>query len=75
MEGANRGSWLDGVTFLIPIITPSFFGSANCRQELEYFLDREEKLKRNDLILPVHYIDYPPVENAKQREDDRLAGK
>ena len=38
---------LDEVTFLISIITPSFFNSQACREELELFLEREKKLKRN----------------------------
>ena len=44
---------LDDATFLIPIITPSFFKSQACRDELERFLDREKKLGRNDLVLPI----------------------
>src|SRR4029077_1089262 len=47
---------LDAVTFLVPILTPSFFKSEACRGELERFLDREKQLKRNDLILPVYYV-------------------
>src|SRR5262245_27655205 len=42
---------LDAVTFLIPILTPGFFKSVACRAELERFLQREKRLKRNDLIL------------------------
>ncbi len=45
---------LDEVMFLIPIITPGFFKSRPCRDELEKFLEREKKLERNDLILPVY---------------------
>jgi cobaltochelatase CobT len=44
---------LDHGTFLIPIITPSFFKSDPCRYELEHFLTRETELGRNDLILPL----------------------
>ncbi|MEW5925584.1 MAG: toll/interleukin-1 receptor domain-containing protein [Candidatus Zixiibacteriota bacterium] len=32
------------ITFFIPIITPSFFNSTPCRDELAKFLQREEKL-------------------------------
>jgi cobaltochelatase CobT len=45
---------LDAVTFLIPIITPAFFRSDACRDELERFLKREKELGRGDLILPVY---------------------
>src|SRR5919108_3768053 len=47
---------LDEVTLLIPIVTPSFFASESCRDELRRFLERERKLKRTDLVLPVYYI-------------------
>jgi len=60
---------LDEVTFFIPIITPSFIKSNNCQKELLIFRDREKKLKRNDLILPVYYI-----EVMQQDEIDRIAG-
>src|SRR5215211_1349059 len=43
---------LDEITFLIPIITPSFFKSDACRAELKRFVEREKRLGRNDLILP-----------------------
>lgn len=64
---------LDEVTFLIPIITPSFFKSRDCRSELERFLERETKLTRNDLILPVYYIDYPLLNDEARRATDKLA--
>jgi F-box protein 11 len=35
---------LDGAAFLIPIITPSFFVSPYCCDELERFLERERQL-------------------------------
>src|SRR5438552_18207882 len=37
-------------TFLIPVITPRFFKSESCRNELELFLEREKELSRSDLI-------------------------
>lgn len=48
---------INASTFLIPIVTPSFFKSPSCRKEIEQFLKREKRLKRNDLILPIYYID------------------
>lgn len=61
---------LDATIFLIPIITPSFFNSKACREELERFLEREKELGRNDLILPVHYIECPVL---KDNANDTLA--
>jgi parallel beta-helix repeat protein len=64
---------LDAVTFLIPIITPGFFKSAQCRRELERFLDRESELGRDDLILPIYYINCPALNDEAQRKQDPLA--
>lgn len=64
---------IDGATFLIPIITPSFFNSPACRDELQRFLLREKKLKRNDLILPIYYVDSPLLNDEARRADDKLA--
>jgi hypothetical protein len=64
---------LDTVTFLIPIITPSFFNSKYCRAELQHFLKREKYLGRNDLILPVYYVDCPLLNDEARRRSDELA--
>jgi F-box protein 11 len=64
---------LDAVTLLIPIITPSFFQSPACREEVERFLDRERRLGRQDLILPVYYVSTPELDDAVARKDDELA--
>ena len=64
---------LDAVTFLIPILTPNFFAGPACRQEVERFLERERKLGRTDLILPLYYIDHPPFNNDTTRMDNLLA--
>ena len=64
---------LDDVTFLIPVITPAFFKSPACRGELERFLQREERLDRTDLILPVYYIECATLSNEEKREQDSLA--
>nr|QNO48901.1 hypothetical protein MOGPJHGO_00003 [Methanosarcinales archaeon ANME-2c ERB4] len=64
---------LDEVTFLIPIITPLFFGSPACCDELQRFLDREKKLGRNDLVLPIYYVDCPLLNDEEKRAGDELA--
>jgi F-box protein 11 len=63
---------LDTVTFLIPIITPRFFASEPCRDELRRFAERERVLQRNDLVLPVYYIDHPSLNESARRETDEL---
>jgi cobaltochelatase CobT len=64
---------LDAVTFLIAIITPSFFRSPHCRNELKRFIDREERLARKDLILPIHYVDTPLLTDEAKRATDEQA--
>jgi F-box protein 11 len=64
---------IDEVTFLIPIITPGFFNSPACRDELERFLTREKELKRSDLILPVYYVGSPVLDEEARRAEDKLA--
>lgn len=64
---------LDAVTLLLPIITPSFFHSTACRDELERFLAREQKLGRQDLILPVYYVTTPELDDPERRDADPLA--
>jgi hypothetical protein len=63
---------IDAAVFLIPIITPAFFKSHQCRAELERFIDRERELERDDLILPVYYITCPDLEDKEKLVDDEL---
>lgn len=64
---------IDTLTFLIVIITPSWFNRAACREEFERFLKVEKKRGRADLILPIVYIDTPILNEALQRRDDPVA--
>lgn len=64
---------IDDTTFLIPIITPSFFKSEACRDELMRFIEIEKELNRNDLILPVYYVGCPLLNNKEECATDELA--
>jgi parallel beta-helix repeat protein len=64
---------LDVVTLLLVIVTPGFFGSAACRAEVARFLERERKLGRSDLMLPVYYISAREMDDPTLRESDELA--
>ena len=64
---------LDGVTFLIPILTPSFFKSEACREEVQSFLRRETELGRRDLILPIYYFQADVMDQQALRRGDPLA--
>jgi cobaltochelatase CobT len=53
---------LRDVRLLIPVVSPLFFESAYCRKEVELFLARERALGRDDLILPIYYIESEPID-------------
>src|SRR6185437_15014145 len=52
------------VTFLIPIITPSFFNSPPCRDEFVAFFLKEQQYGFNDLILPIYYVGCDQLEKT-----------
>lgn len=64
---------LDAVTFLIPVITPAFFKSEPCRNELQHFLDHDRRLGRQDLVLPLYYVESRVLSHEAQRAQDPLA--
>jgi CheY-like chemotaxis protein len=59
--------------FLIPVITPSFFRSEACRDELLKFLKHEKSLGRDDLVLPIYFVTTPLLERADLLQADSLA--
>jgi pSer/pThr/pTyr-binding forkhead associated (FHA) protein len=64
---------LETATLLIPVLTPSYFVSKACRDELTKFLEREARLGRGDLVLPVYYITASILEDPVARESNSLA--
>jgi len=63
---------IQSVTFLLPVLTPSFFRSTYCRKEIQAFLDHEQRLGRTDLILPLYYIQCREIEDETARASDPL---
>ena len=59
--------------FFIPILTPNYFRSKACRDELEKFLKAENDKGHNDLVLPIYYIRCRVLEDPVMREGDALA--
>lgn len=64
---------LDAVTFLIPIISPSFFASDACREEVERFHRNEQLRGREDLIHPIYLITADEWETEACRNADYVA--
>jgi hypothetical protein len=73
--GEKLSDILDEARFFIPIMTPSYFNSKACREELERFLRAEAGCGRKDLILPVYYITSPVLEDIDRRTADPLASR
>ncbi|WP_131745077.1 DivIVA domain-containing protein [Frankia sp. Cppng1_Ct_nod] len=61
----------DTTAILIAVMTPAFFRSAQCRHELECFLDRERHLARGNLVLPIRWAD--DLDLAYRGANDPLA--
>ena len=69
----ERNNSLEAATFLMPVITPGYFYNDRCRAELEKFIQREQQLRRNDLIYPVYYVTAPLLEDRELAAKDELA--
>lgn len=50
---------LSNVAFFIPVLTPRYFGRVECRREMQFFIDKSERLGISELVLPILYIDVP----------------
>lgn len=48
---------INGATILITIISPAFLKSENCRNEVRQFFERERRLGREDLVIPIVYVE------------------
>jgi CheY-like chemotaxis protein len=64
---------IDASSFLIPMLSPLFFNSGPCRDEVGLFLKHEHALQRNDLILPVYFIESPKLEKQEETAKDPMA--
>ncbi|WP_328438543.1 TIR domain-containing protein [Streptomyces sp. NBC_00444] len=58
---ARLDSALTSTTFLIPIVTPKFLKSQECRREIITFSSHAASLGLDDLILPIHYVNVPQL--------------
>jgi len=62
-------SRLSTVAFFIPVITPRYFNSAECRHELQFFAQRALAPGIKGLILPLIYVDYPPLHDENNKDE------
>lgn len=61
---------LAATTFFIPIITPRFFASTECRRELVTFAGHARSLGVEELLLPILYAPVPELEPDAEPEDE-----
>lgn len=62
-------SALESVVFFIPVITPRYFQSAECRGELQYFYQKAERFGLRELILPLLYVDFNELHDESITDD------
>ena len=62
-------SSLASVAFFIPVITPRYFMSPECRRELQYFIGRTSESGLNDLLLPLHYVNVPALTDETTEDE------
>lgn len=63
---------LQETTFFIPVITPRYFKSDECRRELVRFKSASEEFGVEQLLLPIYYIKVPDME-VEQPVDTLMA--
>ena len=62
-------SSLASVAFFIPVMTPRYFMSPECRRELQFFLRRANDLGIKELILPLHYVNVPMLSDETTEDE------
>lgn len=60
---------LASVVFFIPVITPRYFMSSECRRELQFFAQRAKNLGIEDLVLPLLYLDVASLHEESPSDD------
>jgi len=75
--GDEWASRIDGAllsaTFFIPIITPRFFQSTACREELLKFRAEADRAGLERLLLPVYWVKVPELERPDGPDDEAMA--
>lgn len=48
---------IEAAAFFFPVLTPHYFASKKCRQELKQFLDKAERAGQKDRVIPIYWIE------------------
>ncbi|KAB1640580.1 toll/interleukin-1 receptor domain-containing protein [Gulosibacter chungangensis] len=62
-------SSLASIAFFVPVITPRYFMSEECRRELNYFARRAARLGIDELVLPVLWVDFSSLRADNPTDD------
>ena len=62
-------SGLASVAFFVPVLTPRYFLSAECRRELQFFARQATRLGMTELVLPLLYVDLPALHDESPSDD------
>jgi hypothetical protein len=62
-------SALTGSTFFMPIVTPRFFKSEECRREILTFAGHAKSLGLEELLLPILYFDVPQLREPNPSDE------
>ncbi|MEV5340257.1 toll/interleukin-1 receptor domain-containing protein [Streptomyces sp. NPDC052676] len=62
-------SALNGSTFFMPIITPRFLKSEECRREILTFIGHAKSLGLQELLLPILYFDVPQLREPDSSDE------
>jgi hypothetical protein len=65
---ARIESALANATFFLPIITPRFFKSVECRRELLTFHSQSTSLGVKEYLLPIYYVSVPDLDENNSDE-------
>jgi hypothetical protein len=60
---------LEGTAFFIPVITPRYFASEECRRELLTFAGHAKSLGVSELMLPLVYVPVPELNNRDSADE------
>lgn len=60
---------LQETTFFIPIITPRYFQSEECRRELVKFKSAADRFEVRQLLLPIYYVTVPEMEEPEPQDE------
>ncbi|MET8169322.1 toll/interleukin-1 receptor domain-containing protein [Streptomyces sp. NPDC005329] len=62
-------SALAGSTFFMPVITPRFLKSEECRREILTFVGHAKSLGLEELLLPILYFDVPQLQEQNPSDE------